>query len=48
MIVRSGIRTHAYKCRLRPERSALDRSAILTPDNLRQFYIFLKPIQHII
>ena len=29
--VRSGIRTHAYKSRLRPERSALDRSAILTP-----------------
>ena len=29
-IVRSGIRTHAYKCRLRPERSALDHSAILT------------------
>ena len=28
--VRSGIRTHAYKSRLRPERSALDRSAILT------------------
>ncbi len=28
--VRSGIRTHAYNCRLRPERSALDRSAILT------------------
>ena len=29
-IVGSGIRTHAYKSRLRPERSALDRSAILT------------------
>ena len=29
-IVRSGIRTHAYKSRLRPERSALDHSAILT------------------
>ena len=28
--VRSGIRTHAYKSRLRPERSALDRSATLT------------------
>ena len=28
-VVRSGIRTHAYKSRLRPERSALDRSAIL-------------------
>ena len=30
LFVRSGIRTHAYKSRLRPERSALDRSAILT------------------
>ena len=30
VFVRSGIRTHAYKSRLRPERSALDRSAILT------------------
>ena len=30
IFVRSGIRTHAYKSRLRPERSALDRSAILT------------------
>ena len=29
-IVRSGIRTHAGRTRLRPERSALDRSAILT------------------
>ena len=29
--VRSGIRTHAWRTRLRPERSALDRSAILTP-----------------
>ena len=28
--VRSGIRTHAQKTGLRPERSALDRSAILT------------------
>ena len=28
--VRSGIRTHAWKTRLRPERSALDHSAILT------------------
>ena len=28
--VRSGIRTHAYLRRLRPERSALDHSAILT------------------
>ena len=36
--VRSGIRTHAYKCRLRPERSALDRSAILTHLKPRVFY----------
>lgn len=28
--VRSGIRTHVYKGRLRAERSALNRSAILT------------------
>ena len=28
--VRSGIRTHAWRTRLRPERSTLDRSAILT------------------
>lgn len=28
--VRSGIRTHAHKSGLRPERSALDHSAILT------------------
>ena len=32
-LVRSGIRTHAYRSRLRPERSALDRSAILTPQS---------------
>ena len=31
--VRSGIRTHAYISRLRPERSALDHSAILTVGN---------------
>ena len=30
IFVRSGIRTHAWRTRLRPERSALDRSAILT------------------
>ena len=29
-LVRSGIRTHAHRSGLRPERSALDRSAILT------------------
>ena len=28
--VRSGIRTHAHRSGLRPERSALDLSAILT------------------
>ena len=32
-IVRSGIRTHAWRTRLRPERSALDRSAILTSED---------------
>ncbi len=30
VIVRSGIRTHAHRSGLRPERSALDHSAILT------------------
>ena len=30
IFVRSGIRTHAHRSGLRPERSALDRSAILT------------------
>ena len=30
LFVRSGIRTHAHRSGLRPERSALDRSAILT------------------
>ena len=29
-VVRSGIRTHAHRSGLRPERSALDHSAILT------------------
>ena len=29
-LVRSGIRTHAHRSGLRPERSALDLSAILT------------------
>ena len=36
--VRSGIRTHAYNSRLRPERSALDRSAILTCDGITTEY----------
>ena len=30
LVVRSGIRTHAHRSGLRPERSALDLSAILT------------------
>ena len=30
IFVRSGIRTHAHRSGLRPERSALDHSAILT------------------
>ena len=42
--VRSGIRTHAYKCRLRPERSALDRSAILTSDYHLSFYTNLNTL----
>ena len=29
-LVRNRIRSHAYSCRLRPERSDLDHSAILT------------------
>ena len=29
-LVRSGIRTRAYSCRLRPNSGALDHSAILT------------------
>ena len=37
--VRSGIRTHAYKSRLRPERSALDRSAILTSWDMLWKYV---------
>ena len=43
--VRSGIRTHAYKSRLRPERSALDRSAILTARSLlpTSMYLFSTP-----
>ena len=39
VVVRSGIRTHAYRSRLRPERSALDHSAILTV-GLAQFSSF--------
>ena len=39
-LVRSGMRTNAYSCRLRPERSALDHSAILTmPRTPIYFYI---------
>ena len=33
-IVRSGIRTHAHRSGLRPERSALDHSAILTTSRI--------------
>ena len=33
--VRSGIRTHAHRSGLRPERSALDLSAILTQYSMR-------------
>ena len=41
-VVRSGIRTHIYKSRLRPERSALDRSAILTCTwSIAKFVLFL-------
>ena len=51
MFVRSGIRTHAHRSGLRPERSALDRSAILTYWTINQintclFYsIFPKPLR---
>ncbi len=39
--VRSGIRTHAHGCGLRPERSALDHSAILTlVDTLGKYNYF--------
>ena len=42
VFVRSGIRTHAHRSGLRPERSALDRSAILTgaPDAER-YHIYI-------
>ena len=46
-IVRSGIRTHAYKSRLRPERSALDHSAILTPQpHNTNFSIYYLTLDH--
>jgi hypothetical protein len=35
IFVRSGIRTHAHRSGLRPERSALDLSAILTACELQ-------------
>ena len=38
-IVRSGIRTHAHRSGLRPERSALDRSAILTTQEINLYGI---------
>ena len=40
IIVRSGIRTHAQRTGLRPERSALDRSAILTFDVMSVVSLF--------
>ena len=42
VFVRSGIRTHAYKSRLRPERSALDRSAILTSVISLSYFLILQ------
>ena len=51
--VRSGIRTHAGRIRLRPERSALDRSAILAffdkcySDLLCWFYLTAWPSDHL-
>ena len=38
VVVRSGIRTHAHRSGLRPERSALDHSAILTRRARRQIF----------
>ena len=35
-VVRSGIRTHAHRSGLRPERSALDLSAILTMSSVHE------------
>ena len=44
--VRSGIRTHAYKSRLRPERSALDRSAILTCYLLQKLILYKEQLSN--
>ena len=47
--VRSGIRTHAHRSGLRPERSALDHSAILTTntsETIRQQEGILTPFKN--
>ena len=43
-LVRSGIRTHAYSCRLRPERRALDHSDILTTSITRIYFYKLSVV----
>ena len=45
--VRSGIRTHAWRSRLRPERSALDHSAILTPASSHLLMVYFKIFDNI-
>ena len=45
-IVRSGIRTHAHRSGLRPERSALDRSAILTTKLWRNILSYQVQVLH--
>ena len=45
-IVRSGIRTHAHRSGLRPERSALDRSAILTTNIWRNILPYQVQVLH--
>ena len=47
--VSSGIRTHAHRSGLRPERSALDHSTILTTntsETIRQQEGIFKPIKN--
>ena len=44
-LVSSGIRNHAYSCRLRPEPSALDHSAILTMSLL--IFIFTNRVSYL-
>ena len=41
-LFRSGIRTNAYSCRLRPERSALDHEPLTTPTSHVAYYILPK------